>query len=103
MELMDYACFNCGKSLALGSGGFVARKDECHHCKADLHCCKNCSHFDPNAYNGCKESQAERVVDKDRANFCDFFAFRNGAVKAGKAANQIDQVMSQLDALFNKK
>ena len=29
--------------------------------------------------NACVEPQAERVKEKDRANYCDFFRFKEGA------------------------
>lgn len=99
---MDYHCFKCGKALQLGTAGFVGRKDECAHCKADLHCCKNCAHFDANAYNGCTESQAERVLEKDRSNFCDYFTFRQGTASGAGVSKQKDNALAQLDALFKK-
>ncbi|MBF0190432.1 MAG: hypothetical protein HQL99_04700 [Magnetococcales bacterium] len=35
--------------------------------------CLNCRFHDTGSYNECRESVAERIVDKDRSNFCDFF------------------------------
>jgi hypothetical protein len=29
--------------------------------------------FDPNSYNECREPVAQRIVDKEKANFCDYF------------------------------
>ena len=64
-------CSFCGKRFKIGDK--VSRNDSCPHCKRDLRCCKQCKFYDPNAYNDCREVSAERVVDKERANFCDYF------------------------------
>ena len=59
--------------------------------------CLNCSFYEPGAYNDCRESQAERVLDKDRANFCDHFRYREGTA-AG--AGSRDDAKKKLEALF---
>jgi hypothetical protein len=64
-------CHNCGRDIKLIAK--VARTEECPHCRADMHCCKNCRFFDPGKNNQCSETQAEWVKDKLKANFCDFF------------------------------
>lgn len=84
--------------MALSAG----RKDECPKCKSDLHACKNCKFYDSSAYNECLEPQAERVVDKGRSNFCDYFEFRNSAGEAGTADQGLQKAdyLKQLDSLF---
>src|SRR5206468_415325 len=64
-------CHNCGREIKVI--GKVLRKDECPHCKADMHCCKNCRFFDPGRSKQCSEPQADYVSDKLKANFCEFF------------------------------
>jgi len=66
------ACFQCGQELAADQN--VMREDECPHCSADLHCCRNCRFHDPAVSNQCRETQADWVAEKDKANFCEFFA-----------------------------
>ena len=73
-------CFSCKKELDIG--GKPARGDVCPHCTADLRCCYNCGLHDEAAYNECRETQAERVVVKDRSNFCDYFVFVGGGGSA---------------------
>ena len=34
----------------------------------------NCRFYDSSAYNDCSEPAADRVVEKDKANFCDYFS-----------------------------
>lgn len=91
-------CFNCSASNpVLGSVGF---RDECFKCGSDLHCCRNCAHYDPGSYNDCREPSAEVVREKDRANFCDYFSPGDGS-GAGKDRSQ--ELLSNAEALFKKK
>lgn len=68
-------CHACAKGLDIRPP--VGRRETCPCCGSDLHCCLNCSFQEAGAYNQCREPQAERVIDKDRSNFCDFFIFRD--------------------------
>lgn len=96
---MGYFCYKCGSEQTLSSNAFVGRKDECCSCRADLHCCLNCTHYDPAAYNQCREGQAERVVDKDRSNFCDYFRFADKA-NAQAQSNPAADAKKKLADLF---
>lgn len=89
-------CHAC--KVTLDPGRNVGRQDACPVCRADLHCCLNCTFYEQSSYNQCRETQAERVVEKYRMNFCDYFVFRDAspAEKDSKAARD------KLDALFKK-
>lgn len=53
----------------------------------------------------CHEPQAERVLDKERANFCDYFVFASSARVAGggpEPASTSRDARAKLDALFRK-
>ncbi len=78
----------------------MGRRDECPKCRADLHSCKNCQHYDRAAYNECKEPQADRVQEKDRSNFCDYFTPRSGGPSA---ADKQKDLRAAAEALFKKK
>lgn len=95
-------CFNCKKSLSFAD--FVPFKDTCEKCNSDVHCCKNCKFYDPSAYNSCKEPQAERVLEKERSNFCDLFRASedNSAQKGSSLNNQQSSAKSKLEDLFKK-
>ncbi len=95
---MKASCFHCKKlNISLGKIGF---RDECDSCRSDLHVCKNCEFYDPKAYNECRETSADVVREKERANFCDFFNGREaGAAVMDKAA----QLKAAAEALFKKK
>lgn len=77
----------------------IGRRDTCPHCGRDLRCCKQCRFYDVHAYNACREVSAERVVDKERSNFCDYFVPR-GATR--RAMNRSDEAKEALEALFKK-
>jgi hypothetical protein len=79
--------------------GNIGRREECPHCRADVHVCKNCNFYDPKAYNECRETSADVVREKDRANFCDYFVARTGANPMDKAA----ALRAAAEALFKKK
>lgn len=93
-------CFSCGRPLDLAAGERVGFRDECPGCGADLHVCRNCAHHDPSAYNECREPQAERVGDRERANRCDYFAPAAGAADGG--GGEPVEARARLDALFKK-
>jgi len=83
----------------------VGRRDACPTCSAELRSCRHCRFYDPTAYNACHEPQAERVLDKERANFCDYFVFASGARGATEApgpASSGAAARAKLDALFRK-
>ena len=78
------SCQFCG--AAINPPKPVPRQEECPSCKRDVHCCRQCRHFDPALNNSCRETNADWVADKDRRNFCDYFEVSGRAApkKAGK-------------------
>ena len=75
-------CYKCSHELEFEMGQKIYRQEDCPACKAYLRCCMMCEHFDPHAYNECHEIIAERVVDKEKWNYCEFFTI------SPKAANK---------------
>lgn len=103
---MSWQCRACGHSFPRQEG--IGRRDLCPSCGAELRSCRQCTFYDPGAYNDCREPQAERVLDKKRANFCDYYEpASSGAAQAeaGKrrSADEPGAARTQLDALFRKK
>ena len=91
-------CSFCDKQMEVN--GTVIRSDTCPHCGRDLRCCVQCKFYDPGSYNECKEVSAERVVDKERANFCDYFIIKGARENvSGKEA----MAKQALENLFKKK
>ena len=102
-------CHACGAEIAARER--VGRRDRCERCGVDLHSCRQCRFHDPAAYNECAEPQAERVLDKERANFCDYFTpmadRRPGgdAVARGGAASPVPtgDARADLERLFRRR
>jgi hypothetical protein len=90
-------CVFCGQKTDIE--GKVGRSDTCSHCGRDLRCCKQCKFYDPHAYNECREVSADRIVDKERANFCDYFVPMGSS--RGKV-NKVQEARRELEALFKK-
>jgi hypothetical protein len=90
-------CHSCLKVLEIKTP--VGRRELCPFCGSDLHCCLNCVHYNIGSYNDCREPQAERVIEKGRSNFCDFFDFRDaGTVDKGKDSG--DSTKTKMESLF---
>jgi hypothetical protein len=92
-------CFSCKKILKREDS--VGRRECCPFCGADLHVCLNCRHYHPEAYNQCLETQAERVVDKNRSNFCEYFSLRDADAPEAPVTRKLS-AKEQLEALFKK-
>jgi len=92
-------CHACQKFLDVKIP--VGRQELCPFCGSDLHCCRNCAFYAKGAYNECREPQAERVLEKGRSNFCDFFAFREGSPDLKETADKASARM-KLESLFKK-
>ncbi len=90
-------CYRCSASLAFVER--IGRRDLCEGCGAYLHCCRNCTFYEPGCYNECREPQAERQVDKEAGNFCEYFTL--GAADAENKTKPGPR--DQLERLFGKK
>ena len=93
-------CFRCKKILTIPR--IPSRNDACPSCGADLRCCRNCRFYDGAVYNACRETQAERVLDKERSNFCDFFRFRDAAAAAERRPDPPSTAREAIEELFRK-
>jgi hypothetical protein len=95
------SCHRCGAPLPAGR---PSRRDACASCRSDVRVCRNCAFHEPGAANDCREPSAERVADKERANFCDYFALV--VAPAGRAPGATSggarEAHEALHALFRK-
>ena len=92
-------CHACDAEYEIAPGERIGFRDDCERCGADLHSCLNCKHYDASAYNECHESSADRVLDKARANRCEWF--RPGARVGGDGSRKAS-ALSDLENLFKK-
>jgi len=76
-------CFKCRTPVSIDKISF---RDECLQCTSDLHVCLNCIFYDEGKANKCRESQADYVKERDRANYCEYFGFKDD--QAGKSSKE---------------
>lgn len=98
---IDMTCWKCGtklKNLLLP----FSRYEECSTCKADLHVCLSCRNYDPLINDACREDRAEFVLDKDKANFCDYFKVNTHAFKQ-KDMTEAQKAKRKLAELFGEE
>jgi hypothetical protein len=100
---MDHGlrCWNCGGSLADYSLP-LRRLEECRACHAELHVCRMCEFYDTSKARHCRETIAEEVKDKVRANFCGYFSPTAAAWQPGQLT-AAELARAQLESLFGKK
>ena len=72
---------------------------ECRPCRAQLHCCRQCQHYNPRLRADCDEPRAESHSEREKANFCDWFKLRREFVEPGEKAPSADH-QTELDTLF---
>lgn len=90
-------CHHCQKVIDISEKlGF---REECD-CGYDLHVCKNCKFYDESSYNECRETQADRILDKEKSNFCDYFKPSDETQKSSNSNK--DDALAALESLFKK-
>jgi hypothetical protein len=65
-------CAACSAVLPIA----VSSLKECPQCRAALHACRQCTHFEPTRRFECRQPIIERLADKNGHNECDGFALR---------------------------
>jgi len=73
----------------------------CAGCGCDVRVCRNCAFHAPGSHHDSREPSAEPVPDKERANFCEYFAFAAATLPVGRGERS-DGARAALDALFRK-
>jgi len=100
-------CANCGNVLLPG----FDVNGQCARCNFELHCCKQCVHFDTSARFECTQPIPERIPRKDARNDCTFFEFRvtvekdtspSSPASVGSTAPRPDDARKAFDDLFKK-
>jgi len=107
-------CFNCATKLPQG----IDFRGNCPKCNAELHCCKQCAHFEPSTRFQCLKPIAVRIAVKDKANECELFSprvtvardalppspalVRNDASRPVAAPRTATDARAAFDSLFKK-
>jgi len=80
---------------------YFSRKSECPNCGRDLYICLNCGFYSESSHNKCLEPKADFQRTRDKANFCDYFLFRESSAVLS-ANKEKDDAKKKLDELFKK-
>lgn len=93
-------CWKCQSEIVTRER--IGFRDYCPTCERALHACRNCEFYDSSYGNQCREPMAERVVDKERPNFCGYFAPGRSPTAAGPKP-AVGDARAKLEALFKSK
>jgi hypothetical protein len=95
--LKKIECFACHKPLGLEPAQKIGKNEECEYCYASIHSCRMCSFYDAKAYNQCREPSAERIVEKEKANYCDYFVLQSHCADGNE---QLSENLNKFNSLF---
>ena len=98
---MKLDCWKCGQYVD-DLPRPLGRREECPACHADLHCCRQCTFYDPKAPRSCREPVADEVRDKEKANFCGYFTL-NVHAHTGRDSSADQKARDDLAALFGEE
>jgi hypothetical protein len=92
-------CHFCGTEVQEEK---IFRSSLCGSCGRELKICLNCKFYTPGAHWDCRETIAEAVGDKERANFCDYFSPADfGSAKTDPSSQkEARNARTQFDKLF---
>lgn len=91
-------CFRCGTDW-ISERKRPRFKEYCSSCSAYLHCCKNCSYYEPHAHNHCRIMTTDWVRDPEVGNYCDDFDFADRDAESGTQEKR-DAARKSFENLF---
>jgi len=94
----NIVCWHCGVSVSEEPLP-LSTYAECRSCRAQLHCCRQCQHYNPRLRADCDEPRAESHSEREKANFCDWFKLRREFVEPSEKAPSVDH-QTELNTLF---
>ncbi len=95
-EKLNGRCWKCGAELTAAEYG---RETNCRACVKPTRVCRNCRWYAPSRPNQCEEPMADRVMDKERANFCGYFEATADPL-GGDAGESQDALRQAAEDLF---
>ncbi len=85
-----WQCHYCRSSIPLD----MQKKNRlCPSCGSDLHCCKNCTHYDETLNSQCREPNSPWIRDRNAQNTCPFFEFRH----VGRRDDKVHEVLTEAE------
>jgi predicted RNA-binding Zn-ribbon protein involved in translation (DUF1610 family) len=97
-EVIMKVCSLCRKEVTIDK--YFSIKLTCPKCGGDLHICLNCSFYSETSHNKCLEPKAEFQRSRDKANFCDYFTFRESILSS--TSKEKEDAKRRLEELFKK-
>lgn len=91
-------CSLCKKEVEIDK--YFSRKAICPYCGGDLYICLNCRFYSETSHNKCLETKAEFQRSRERANFCDYFEFRE--LSSVLPEKEKEEAKRKLDGLFKE-
>lgn len=92
-------CGACGAVLPIAT----ASLEQCPNCRAAIHACRQCTHFDTGRRFECTEPISERLADKNARNDCAWFSLRVTVERdASPDATRPGDIRRGFDNLFKK-
>ena len=92
-------CAACGAVLPVATASLA----ECPQCRAALHACRQCTHFDTARRFECTEPVVARIADKAARNDCEAFALRVTVERdASPDGTRPGDIRRSFDNLFKK-
>ena len=92
-------CGACGVVLPIAT----ASLEQCPSCRAAIHACRQCSHFDTSRRFECTEPIPERLADKAARNDCATFTLRVTVERdASPDSTRPSDIRRAFDNLFKK-
>jgi hypothetical protein len=93
---MEFICYKCNEKLDLAANESIGRAEECPKCFSSIRSCRMCHFYDTTAYNECREPTADRILEKEKSNFCDHYRLGNGDLYKDESNN----LLSKANSLF---
>ncbi|MCE5255625.1 MAG: hypothetical protein LLF89_02125 [Spirochaetaceae bacterium] len=95
-------CYFCGEALPSDRG--IGFNETCPDCGKDMHVCANCDFYKTGLHWDCRETIDALVEDKEKRNFCDFFAaapqYLQNSDGSPSARSKAQSARSAFDSLF---
>jgi hypothetical protein len=92
-------CGACGGVLPIAN----ASLEQCPQCRAPMHACLQCAHFDAGKRFECSEPVSERIPDKHARNTCPTYSLRVTVEKqASPDSTRPGDIRRGFDNLFKK-
>jgi len=93
-------CVDCGTPLPPPTDSL----GQCPKCRAELHSCRQCAHFDPGRRFECTQPVPERIADKGVRNACTFYSLHITVEReTSSGSSRPEDPRRAFDNLFKKK